>query len=380
MKLKYKYVIGAVIVLAVGGVLVGTRRHAEVTPTQAQQPISVGAIFSLTGNGAAYGEPARDGARMAVDAVNAAGGIQGRSLELKLEDSQFDPKVGVSAYEHLRAKGVRYFVSNGSGVSAALAPIMVKNGDLEFETGSLSPAYADGKPNTCRAAVTAIAEGEALAGFLKKLQVKSVGFLTVNNEYGNGVAEATKSDLRDVRIVQETFGQTDTDFRTQASKLVSNKPDALVVLPLAGQAEAVFRQLKELGWSGRTLSDNWTIINPNIRDLSLIEGVYFSNYAWLVGTHSNDGARVQAFKQDFKNRYGYDASVMAALAYDAVTLTAKGMVAVGTDSPVAVGEWLTQNVREYPGVVSNITLNVDCESDRPVEINKIVSGQPQRVE
>ncbi len=347
------------------------------SPTSTE-PIKIGAILSLTGNGAAYGEPARDGLNLAVQQI---GSINGRKIEIVYEDSQFDPKVAISAYRSLAARGVRYFFSNGSSVSTALKGPVVTDGNFNFELGAVTPLYRDGKPNTCRAALTADVSGKALGEFIvKTLKLKTVGFLILNDEFGTAMYDNMRSTIDGAGIVitgVERFGKSDTDFRTQITKLItaSSRPDGLIVIPTAGQAQPIFTQLAEQKWNGVTISDNWTVINQQLKNLSLVEGVYFSNYNWSPTALATDETKKTSFKVAFREKYSYDSPVMAANAYDSFSILAEGFKNSDPNDPLVLGSWLTKNIKNFSGVNGMVSLDDDCEGSREVVIQQVKDGQ-----
>lgn len=383
MNIISKIGIKFIIALIIGGLLgyafgVSRMQTKEVSET-AKKPIKIGAIFSLTGNGAAYGEPARDGLKLAVEKINKDNGIKGRQVEVIYEDSRFDPKTAVSAYQSLAGRGINYFFSNGSSVSVALkTPVAIDNNFL-FEVGAVTPLYRDGKPNTCRATLTADVSGKALGDFIAKtLKAKTVGFLTLSDEFGTSVRDNVSQTVKgyDIEVVaEEGFAKDASDFRTQITKIKDKNPDALVVIPSAGQAEIVFRQLRDLEWKGALVSDNWTIVNQNLKDLSLVEGVYFSNYDWSAGAKNGEPIAASEFKKAFYEKFQYDPPVIAATAYDSAQILAKSLGAVGSADALMAGEWLTKNINGYNGVTGSITLNDDCEGSRAVVIQEVKQGE-----
>lgn len=381
-----KYSIALIIGVIVGYSFGVSRTQTQEARETKKEPIKIGAIFSLTGNGAAYGEPARDGLKLAVEEVNAKGGIGGKRVEVIYEDSQFDPKIALSAYRSLAARGVKYTFSNGSSVSAALKDPVVQDGNFNFEVGAVTPLYRDGKPNTCRATLTADVSGGALGEFIaKKLKLKTVAFLTLNDEFGTAVYENVRKTVEEAGVAvtgAEQFGKDDADFRTPITKLTIGdpKPEGLVVIPAAGQAQTVFKQLADQKWSGITVSDNWTIINQQLKDISLVEGVYFSNYAWSPSSVADDAPKARAFKSEFREVYVYDPPVIAANAYDSFFILAEGLKESDAANPESVGVWLTKNVKNFSGVTGTISLNDDCEGTREAVIQQVKGGKFVTVE
>lgn len=340
--------------------------------------IRVGAVFSLTGNGAAYGEPARDGLILAVDKINKQGGINGKMVQAVYEDSQFDPKIGLNAYQSLSARGIHYVLTNGSAVSLAVRKAAIDNHDLQFETGAVSPSYSDGSSNTCRITLTAPVSGKKLGEFIsQKLKAKTFATLTLNDDFGTSMAKAVSETAAANGVLtkgSDSFDKNATDFRTQIVKLAALHPDVLLVIPAAGQAEAIFRQLKEQNWKGTIVSDNFTIINSSIKNVGVVNGIYFVNYDWSGQATSTDSQDIKDFKDAFIATYHTEPPVIAANVYDSMMVLAKGLAAVGADNPTAVGQWLTGNIKDYQGVTGPITLNQDCESARLADIQQVQDG------
>lgn len=386
LKTGTKFIAAIIFGGIVGYALGGSKAQVKEAQDINKEPIKIGAIFSLTGNGAAYGEPARDGLKLAVEKINKDGGIKGRKVEVIYEDSQFDPKVAVSAYRSLASRGVKYMFSNGSSVASALKGPVIDDGNFNFEVGAVTPLYRDGKPNTCRATLTADVSGKALGEFIAdNLKLKTVGFLTLNDEFGTAVYENVRKTVeeRGVTITAaESFGKDDGDFRTQITKVIggSSKSEGIVVIPAAGQAQTLFKQMKDQNWSGITLSDNWTIINQQLKDLSLAEGVYFSNYAWSPSSVVDDDLKTELFKRAFSAAYSYDPPVIAANAYDSLFILAEGLAKSDMENPKTVGIWLTKNIKDFSGVTGRISLNDDCEGSREAVIQQVKDGKFVTVE
>ncbi len=366
--MKTKNIILALIAIALAAIII-TR---AVRPNNSSS-IRVAGIFSLTGNAAVYGEPAKNGMMLAIEDINAKGGINGKLVEAVYEDSQFDPKIAISAYQKARAEGIRLIVSNGSSVSLALQKPVVDNKDLQFETGAVTPAYSDGVPNTCRLTLTAPVAGKRLGDFIaEKMKPQSFAALTINDDFGRSMAENVSKTVSGYGIAvkgAESFDKSAGDFRTQITKLAAMKPDVLMVIPLGGQAPALLKQLKELNWKGTMVSDHWTIINDSIKDLSLVEGIYFVNYDW-------DGLSWPAYMDRFKT----SAPAIAANAYDSMQLIAYGIKGAGTEDPESLAKWLIENTEDYQGITGSITLNPDCEASRSAVIQQVKDGKFVTVE
>jgi len=348
-------------------------------PSASGRPTSlqVGAILSLSGSGASYGTPARDAILLRAQEYNTA--HNEKKVNVVFEDSRFDPAEALSAYKSLQARGVHHFISNGSSVAVALATPVVQSNDFLFEVAAVTPLYSDGKKNTCRLALTADVAGEKIGQFLMRdRQVHSVAFLTLNDEYGTSMQKNILKSIEKNNVSThevETFGKDETNFQTVVSKIIAKQKeiDALVVIPAAGQAEGIFRNLQELGWTKKIYSDNWTIVNNNLKNRSLVEGVFFSNYDWEGTAKNNDQELQKRFKEAFEKKFGYEPPVVAANAYDAFSLILDSYDQHHV-SPEEMSQWIIHQ-KNRKGVTGVIEFNDDCESKRDVLLQQVKNGE-----
>lgn len=370
-------------VLLLGGWYYFTLSTKEAKEAEKESFIKVGGIFSLSGNGAAYGVPASHGMKLAVEEVNSRGGVSGKLIEAAYEDSHFQSAPALNAYLSLKSRGVRFFFTNGSQVATTLAPKIVENKDIQFETGAVTPAYRDGSPYTCRVALTADVAALKIAQYLvNTLKAQKVATLTLADAYGEAVRQEVAKSVQELGgeiLIQESFTLQDADFRTQITKVKAKNPDALVVIPAAGQAETVFRQLKELGFVRPIISDNWSIKNQQLKDVSLVEGVAFSDYPYELSVQANDTEPVKKFKESYKQKLGQYPPVIAANAYDATNLLAQAVENAGSD-PDRIAQYLSQEIKNYQGVSGVLSLDSDCEVRREVVIRMVRSGKFEKVE
>ena len=123
------------------------------------------------------------------------------------------------------------------------------------------------------------------------------------------------------------------------------------------------------------VSDNWTIVNQNLREKSLAENIYFSDYDWNTELNDDDVPAVRAFKTAFVDTFGYDPQVIGATTYDSMHILAKAIDAVGDQDPVAVGEWITTELGTYQGAGGTISFDSDCEGARDVVVRQVKDGE-----
>src|SRR5262249_2699117 len=159
----------------------------------AQAPIKIGVIQPLSGPVAASGNYVRMGAEIARDWINARGGVNGRKVELVIEDNKSDPKEAASAAEKLivRDKGPAIMGAWGSSMTLAAMPKLEGDGvPMIVETSSAATITKRGNPWIFRISPPSEMEALGLEQYLDKLAVKRADFLAVNTDWGRGAVTA----------------------------------------------------------------------------------------------------------------------------------------------------------------------------------------------
>ncbi|GAB3628980.1 amino acid ABC transporter substrate-binding protein [Pandoraea terrae] len=227
----------------------------------ASEPIRMGAIFSVTGPGAATGYTGLTGTKLAVKEINAAGGIMGRPVELFVGDDAFDPTQAVAEAKRLVSKEkVQLMVGpTVSQVTLAIAPVLTQARVASVSlTGSsaLTPQIA---PYTFSMWTSIEAQGQAMTDYaVKHLKVKSAAIIADNGAQGKaGVAIFQR--LLAAQGVKVTGVQEHeplaSDLTAQILALKRGNPDAIFQISTAGEdSGVVFRTMGDIGWDAKVLS------------------------------------------------------------------------------------------------------------------------------
>ena len=143
------------------------------------QPITLGLITPLTGSRASIGEDARKGAELAIDRLRKE---DIGEIGLDLEDSQGDPKTGVSAFQKQLSQGVRFFITQNSNVSLAIQPLIARHNVLQMAITTTSDRYSTPNDLTFRTNGTTQGEARTMLEFLKTISGR-IMLLTMQDEY-----------------------------------------------------------------------------------------------------------------------------------------------------------------------------------------------------
>lgn len=305
-------------------------------PQGETQPFVIGVINPTTGPFGAYGGPVRDGVLLAVDDVNAGGGVGGRKLELVMEDDGGDPKKSVNAFSKLATVSKVPVVIGplSSGASMATAPLadqykvvqistlagtidLTKAGDFVFR---IYPSSELGSRYIATQAV-------------QRFKADRIGILYPNNAFGvvsrKFTTEVIKGSGAEV-VAEETFKDGDRDFRTQLTKIAQAKPDLILCSAYYEEGAQILVQAKELGVNVPILGeDGWFGPIASIaRDA--LSNLYFANVAF--GPEYTENAEMQRFIASFEKRYGRKPNSFAAAGYAAVQVICHAVVTGGTDA------------------------------------------------
>ncbi len=217
----------------------------------AQQPIKIGVTQPLTGAFAASGNYVTEGAKIAADQINAAGGVLGRKIELVIEDNKSNPTEAVATAEKLIGKD-KVPVMMGAWSSTLTLAIMPKLMEYEVpmlvETSSSGKITTAGNPWIFRISPTSEMEARAFGPMVKSIGIHKADFLSTNNDFGLGAAKEFSELLKKqgVKIgVMETMDPKATDFSAQLAKIKASGSDTLIVTTAVEQITLILKQAKE---------------------------------------------------------------------------------------------------------------------------------------
>ena len=220
---------------------------------------SWGVLVPLTGDRAAYGVAIRDGIGLAVDEINATGGVQGKVLQVIVEDTKSSTRDCVSAFEKLASKDHVGVILGPMASSEVLsvAPLAEKRRILLFTPSASSPAISKAGDYIFRNVPSDVFEGSAMAKAVSgPLKLKSVGILYINSDYGVGVVNAFRTAYEGLGgkvSLAVAYPEGSRDFRTQLQQIKEAAPEALYLVGYKEMGVAL-AQTKDLGMTQRLLS------------------------------------------------------------------------------------------------------------------------------
>jgi len=322
---------------------------AAALPAFAQEPIKIGLVTALSGQSARAGEALTRGLQVAIDEINAKGGVlKGRKLELVRRDDESVPAKGVIAARELwfKEKVAVLFGGLDSPVALAIVPLANEN-KLPF----MDP-WAAGTPITKNgakdnyvfrvSAVDEIVDKAMLQYAQKTFNAKNCGMILVNNPWGESNEKGLRAALSEKGVKHagiEKFEGNDIDVVPQLSRLKAAGADCLFLVGNVGPSSQVVKSLDRMGWMPPIVS-HWGPAGGRFTELAgpSAKNVHFVQTYSFFGKQSAVGDKVlkalMAKYPDIKGPGDITPAVGVANAYDAMMLTALAIQNAGsTDGP-----------------------------------------------
>lgn len=310
----------------------------------AQDTVKVGVIQPLTGSVAYNGQAFVSGAKLAVERRNAAGGVFGRKVELVIEDGQCRPANSVNAAEKLiqRDKVVALAGAFCSSATAAVMPVAEKY-KVPLLTGVSSKADLTdkGMQYFFRSAETDRLMSKTFSKILaEKLQLKTVAYIGVNDDWGRGGVEDFSKDLGALgvkTVMKEYFDHGATDFYTLLTKLKASNADGVFVAAETQDGSILVKQFKEFGLKTKIFGvGSWATADFVGLAGEASEGIY----AAVPYASSLPGERNKAFVDLYASSYKEKPGKYGAAGYNALNIMMEALARAGKAEPEAVRDAL----------------------------------------
>ncbi len=300
----------------------------------ADTPFRIGVMESVTGAGETYGNVAVQAKRMAVDEINAGGGVDGRPLELIVEDSKCTAQDAITAYRKLTdVDGVKIILGTScSGAMLGAAPLAEADSVILFSGLASNPDIANAGDYIFRTQISDVEVGIATGNALWTDGVRALATITETTDYAEGVRRTTVERFESLGgevVAEERFGSDVTDFRSQLSKLFGASPDALHIAPQSEfAAGAIIKQARELGYEGSIYAETVSVGTTALE----IAGDAATGMKSVTADLDPANAKGQEVLANFMERYDYVTLPWhMGSAYDDVYIAAECLKQTGDD-------------------------------------------------
>lgn len=310
---------------------------AVTTVFAAPKAVKIGGVAPLSGPVAVYGVECKNGIDLAVEEINAAGGINGAKIVFICEDDEGDAAKSVNAYKKLVSKNKTRFIigSLTSGCTLAITQLAQAQNVIQIAPAATATSITDAGNYIFRTCFIDPFQGRVGGKFAAdNLGCKKAAILyDIGNDYSVGLMENFEKEFKAQGgsvVAKESYGTGDKDFNAQLTKIKAAKPDIVYLPDYYGTVALIAKQLRAQGINTPIVgADGWDGLTGNAGD-EVLNGYYSNHYS-----EDSSSPAVQKFVQSFKNKYNKSPNSFAALGYDSVYMLKDAMVKAGTTTDVA---------------------------------------------
>ena len=365
--------------------LAGCSKSGSGDAAKPADTIKIGEFASLTGKEATFGQSSHKGTELAIEELNAAGGVLGKKIEFVYEDNRSTPGESATIAKKLitRDRIVALLGEVASGRSLEAAPIAQASQIPMISPSSTNPKVTETGDYIFRVCFIDPFQGKLLAQFAKKtLKAGKVAvFSDVSAPYSVGLAQFFReSFLADGgQIVSEQkYTGGDKDFKAQLTAIKSANPDAIIVPGYYTDVGLIVAQARQLGIKVPLFGgDGWEA--PELMEIAgaaALEGTYYSTHFSPESTEPLAQKFVAAYKAKYN---GEVPDAMGALGYDSVMVLADAIKRAGTTEGPKLRDALAAT-RDFPGATGLTTLDAKRDATKPAVIITVKDGKFQYVE
>jgi branched-chain amino acid transport system substrate-binding protein len=352
------------IVLGLVSFLTSAGAHAATKPV-----LKMGAVFSMSGQTASFGQESMDGVRMAIEEINKKGDIK---IDLVLEDDKSESTDATNAIRKLiNVDRVNVVVGSvPSSITMAMAPIAQAAKVPLLSPSSTNVKVTDSGDYISRICFIDDFQGSGMAKFAYETLGAKTAALVIdsNQDYSKGLGTAFADAFKKLGgkiTVEVSYQSKDQDFSSQLTKIRTRKPDVIFVPGYYPEVGNMIRQASSMGIKAKFIGgDGWS--SPKLFELGgpAIAGHYFADHF----SPDDTDPQVKGFVAKYTAHYKQTPSAMAALGYDSVYVVAEAFKKAGgkTDGPSLKNA--INSTQGYVGVTGSITLDAKRNAHKPLVV------------
>jgi branched-chain amino acid transport system substrate-binding protein len=352
---------------------------AALSPVMAQQTVKFANIVELSGAGASSGTQFNNGAQMAIQEINAAGGILGRKIEVTTNDTTTQPGVALALTKKAIDQDV--FAIFGPVFSGSINVSMKesqKAGIPNFTGGEAANITTQGNPYIFRTSFTQATAMPKAAAYIKSAKIKNLVILYVNNDFGKGGLDMMKKALAgsDTKIVGEISTDSgQVDFSAPVIKAKQSNADAMFMYINEDESARALKELRKQGWTKPVIGET-TLTGQKVIDLA---GEAANGAVGHVGLTAD--APIPAllnYKVKYARAFGHETDHNGIKGYTGVYILKAAIEKVGKFDRKAVAaamKGIKIDAAKNPGVLMNVGFDDKGDLDRESFLVEVKNGK-----
>ncbi|HET9220582.1 MAG TPA: ABC transporter substrate-binding protein [Terriglobia bacterium] len=346
--------------------------------TPPTEEIVIGEYGSLTGEDATFGGSTKNGIEIAVDEVNAAGGLLGKKVRVIVEDDQGKAEEAQIVVTKLITKDrvVAVLGEVASSRSLAAAPVAQQYGVPMISPSSTNVEVTRKGDYIFRVCFLDPFQGYVMAKFATNtLKITKVAVLRdIKSDYSVGLANAFIENFQKMGgtiVGDESYSAGDTDFNAQLTSIKARGPQAIFVPGYYTAVGLIARQAKKQGINVPLLGgDGWD--SPKLTEIGGkdLDGAFFTNHYSV----DDPSPEAQRFLAAYKARFNTVPDALGGLAYDSAMVLFEAIKRAGSTDGKAIRDEIART-KDHSGVTGKITLNSERNADKPAVVLEIKEGK-----
>lgn len=326
-----------------------------------EEVIRIGLLCPLTGKWTNEGQEMQNIVKLLAENVNSLGGVNGKRVELIIEDDAGDPRTAALAAQKLASSGVVAIIGTyGSSITEATQNIINEAGIVQIATGSTSNRLTDkGLPLFFRTSPRDSDQGIVAADVISQKGYKSVAILHDNSSYAKGLAQEARRELEKKGssvVFFDALTPGEQDYTAILTKIQTTNPDLIFFTGYFPEAGLLLRQKSEMNWSVPIMGGDAT----NNIDLVKIAGKQAAKgYFFLSPPTAYDfnTPEAKAFFMEYKKQYHkLPSAIWPIFAGEAFNVIIEALKQ-GKDSPKSIAFYLKHTLKDFPGLTGPISFN-----------------------
>ncbi len=339
--------------------------------------VKIGVFMSLTGSTAQFGISSTNGIKMAADEINAAGGINGKQIELLVQDDRSDAQEAATIVTKFVTQDSVHGILGevASSRTIAAAPI-AQNAKIPMLTpSSTNPEVTKAGDYIFRSCFIDPVQGAAMSQFAGKSLGKRRAALMVDrkNDYSTGLEKVINEIFPKFGgqvVITQSFQEGDTDFNGQLTSIKGANPDVIFVPGYYGDVALIAKQARDKGLDVPLIGgDGWDSAQLYTIGGKAVVGSYFTNHYSPYDTDP----KVEKFVQGYQKLYGQIPDALAATAYDAAHIMFDAIKRANSLDGKAIRDALAAT-KDFPGVTGTVNFNANRDAVKPIMMIRVDDG------
>jgi branched-chain amino acid transport system substrate-binding protein len=352
--------------LAIVAVGFGSARAADT--------VKIGLMAPMTGSWASEGQEMKRNVELLANELNAKGGLNGKKVEILVEDDGGDPRTASLAAQRLSTKGVVAVIGTyGSAVTEASQNIFDEAGIVQVANGSTAVRLTEKKLTTFfRTCPRDDEQGKVGAAAIQKLGAKRIALLHDSSAYSKGLADEINGILKAQKanvVFFDALTPKEQDYSAILTKMKAANPDVVFFTGYYPEAGLLLKQKRQMGWKVPFVGGD-AINNPDLVKIAGKEAAEGFMFLSPPVPKDLDTPEAKGYLAAYKKAYGETpASIYGVLAGDGFRVVAKAIEGAKATKGEQVAQYLKNGLKDFPGFTGKIAFNQ--KGDRVGELYRV---------